>query len=322
MKYARVNYESNSNPEADGDYGKNTMRWRGNRQSSNIEDRRGHSSASLGGGNGLLRLLPLVFRLLGFKGSAIAVIGLVAYGYLSGDLSSMLGGMSSQPSSAPSQSQAVRQSAAEKELVEFVSVVLADTEDTWDKLFKQLGSQYQQPRLVLFRQTVKSACGMGSAQMGPFYCPADQKVYIDLSFYDDLQHRHGAPGDFAQAHVIAHEIGHHVQTLTGISAKVHKAKKTLGQKEANKLSVKQELQADCYAGIWAHHADRSRNILQTGDVEEGLNAASAIGDDRLQKQARGYVTPDSFTHGSSAQRVKWFKIGLEQGSIKACNTFI
>jgi len=205
--------------------------------------------------------------------------------------------------------------------VNFVSVVLADTEDTWHSLFQKMGGAYQEPRLVLFRGAVKSACGLGQAAMGPFYCPGDQKVYIDLSFYSDLKNRFKAPGDFAQAYVIAHEVGHHVQTLLGISKKVQKAKKGLSNIKANQLSVLQELQADCLAGIWAHHADRSRQLLETGDVEEGLTAASAIGDDRLQKQSQGYVSPDSFTHGSSKQRVKWFKVGLHSGELKDCDTF-
>lgn len=300
------------------------MRWRGNRQSSNVEDRRGMRAPRLGvgsGGGGILRLLPLAYRFLGFKGTVIALIGLLGYGYFTGDLNQFLGSDLTQNNQTTSSSQPVKQSAQEKELAQFVSVVLADTEDTWHKLFKAMGKQYQEPRLVLFRKAVKSGCGMGSAQMGPFYCPADNKVYIDLSFYDDLKNRYGAPGDFAQAYVIAHEIGHHVQTITGISSRVHNAKKKVSKVQANQLSVKQELQADCYAGIWAHHANRSRQILESGDIDEGLAAASAIGDDRLQKQAQGYVTPDSFTHGSSAQRVKWFRIGLEKGTLQACDTF-
>jgi uncharacterized protein len=298
------------------------MRWRGNRQSNNIEDRRGSRGPVMGGGGGgLLRLLPMVYRLLGFKGTAIAVIGLVGYGLISGDLSQILGGMSPSAPAAVSKSQPVQQSEQEKQLVQFVSVVLADTEDTWGTLFKARGQTYKQPRLVLFRKAVKTGCGIGSAQMGPFYCPADYRVYLDLSFYDELARRHDAPGDFAQAYVIAHEIGHHVQTITGISEKVQQAKKGLSEVKANQLSVKQELQADCYAGIWAHHANRSRQILEAGDIEEGLTAASAIGDDRLQKQAKGYVTPDSFTHGSSQQRAAWFKTGLEKGTLEACNTF-
>lgn len=273
------------------------------------------------GGGGIIRLLPLVFRVLGFKGTLIAVVLVVGYSYFSGDLQRFLGDGGLERSQSGSNSQQVKQSAAEKQLVEFVSAVLADTEDSWNELFRQAGKSYQEPQLVLFRQAVATACGTGSAQIGPFYCPADKKVYLDLSFFDELKSRHGAPGDFAQAYVIAHEIGHHVQTLIGISAKVHKAKKSLTQVEANRLSVKQELQADCYAGIWAHDANRSRQILEAGDIEEGLAAASAIGDDRLQKQARGYVTPDSFTHGSSKQRVAWFRRGLSEGTLKACDTF-
>jgi predicted metalloprotease len=200
-------------------------------------------------------------------------------------------------------------------------VVLADTEDTWHQLFRKMGSEYKEPNLVLFRGATKTACGFGQAAMGPFYCPGDHKVYIDLSFFDDLQKRFKAPGDFAQAYVIAHEVGHHVQTLLGISQKVHKAKASLGEVAGNKLSVRQELQADCFAGIWAYNADRSRQLLESGDIEEGLTAASAIGDDRLQKQSQGYVTPDSFTHGSSAQRVKWFQMGFQGGDVKKCDTF-
>lgn len=269
----------------------------------------------------MLRLLPLVFRFLGFKGTVIAAIALLGYGYFTGDLNSILGLESSTGSAARQNSAPVQQSAEEKQLVDFVSTVLADTEETWPALLKTAGVQYKEPRLVLFRNAVKTACGTGASQMGPFYCPADQKVYIDLSFFDELAQRHQAPGDFAQAYVIAHEIGHHVQTLTGVSSKVHQAKRRLSKTEANKLSVKQELQADCYAGIWAHHANRSRQLLEAGDIDEGLNAASSIGDDRLQKQAQGYVVPDLFTHGSSTQRVKWFKTGLKFGTMENCDTF-
>jgi hypothetical protein len=214
-----------------------------------------------------------------------------------------------------------QETAEEKELVDFVSVILADTEDTWTALFRKKGETYQEPRLVLFRDVVKSACGMAQSAMGPFYCPGDQQVYIDLGFYDQLKNRFKAPGDFAQAYVIAHEVGHHIQTLVGISSSVQAARKKLSEAEGNKLSVRQELQADCLAGVWAHHANRSRQLLEVGDVEEGLTAASAIGDDTLQKQSQGYVSPDSFTHGSSAQRVKWFKIGLASGDMDSCDTF-
>jgi len=309
------------------------MRWKGRRQSSNIEDRRGSSAGGLGGlgrgggGGGLLRLLPLVFRFLGVKGTIVAVLALGAYSYFSGGgLGGLLGGLGgtglqTTQSGQPAPQGTVEQTAQEKELTEFVAVVLADTEETWHKLFKADGKSYKEPRLVLYRGAVNSACGLGQAAMGPFYCPGDQKVYLDLGFFDDLKRRHDAPGDFAQAYVIAHEIGHHVQTLLGISDEVQKAKRGLSEEGKNQLSVRQELQADCFAGIWGNHAGRSRQLLERGDIEEGLNAASAIGDDRLQKQSRGYVTPESFTHGSSAERVRWFKAGLEKGTMSACNTF-
>ena len=206
-------------------------------------------------------------------------------------------------------------------MADFVSVVLADTEDTWRDIFQQAGKTYQEPKLVLFTGAVESACGMADAAVGPFYCPGDQKVYIDLSFYEDLKNSFQAPGDFAQAYVIAHEVGHHVQNLLGISKKVHAARSRVGQKEGNRLSVLQELQADCFAGVWANHADKARHVLESGDVEEALNAASAIGDDRLQKRSQGTVVPDAFTHGTSEQRVRWFKNGITSGDIKQCNTF-
>ena len=300
------------------------MRWRGNRESTNVEDQRGMqspASAGMGGGILLLRLLPLVFRVLGVKGTILVGVGLLAYGYFSGNLDQFLHGNALQGNQTTASTKTVQQSAQEKELVKFVSVVLADTEDTWHDLFRKMGRQYSDPKLVLFRHAIRSGCGIGTAQMGPFYCSIDHKVYLDLSFYDELKHRFGAPGDFAQAYVVAHEIGHHVQSLLGISAKVQQARQSQNAVQGNKLSVRLELQADCFAGIWAHNANQSRHILESGDVEEALAAASAIGDDRLQKQAKGYVTPDSFTHGTSAQRVKWFKIGLEQGTLKSCNTF-
>lgn len=204
---------------------------------------------------------------------------------------------------------------------DFTSVVLADTEDTWNPLFQRMGRDYAEPRLVLFRGAVQSACGFAQAAVGPFYCPADQKVYIDLSFYDDLQKQLNAPGDFAQAYVIAHEVGHHVQNLLGISDEVHNAQRGMGQADANALSVRLELQADCLAGVWAHHAQRARNVVEPGDIDEALTAASAIGDDRLQMEGRGYVSPESFTHGTSEQRSRWFKAGYETGNPDACNTF-
>ena len=204
---------------------------------------------------------------------------------------------------------------------DFVSVVLADTEDAWHAIFRELGDDYREPKLVLFRGAVQSACGFAQAAMGPFYCPGDQKVYIDLSFFEDLRRLHGAPGDFAQAYVIAHEIGHHVQNLIGISDRVQQARQRLGEAEGNELSVRLELQADCYAGVWANNAHRARQILEEGDIEEALRAANAIGDDRLQRQSRGYITPDSFTHGTSEQRMRWFKRGITTGSMQSCNTF-
>jgi predicted metalloprotease len=203
----------------------------------------------------------------------------------------------------------------------FVSVVLAETEDVWHEVFQKRGRTYQAPTLVLFSGAVESACGMAGSAVGPFYCPSDHKVYLDLSFFDELRTRFGASGDFAQAYVIAHEVGHHVQTLLGISKKVHELQSRVNPSERNKLSVRMELQADCLAGVWAHQADQSRQILEAGDIEEGLNAASAIGDDRVQRRIQGYVVPDAFTHGSSAQRVRWFRLGLESGNLQSCDTF-
>ncbi len=204
---------------------------------------------------------------------------------------------------------------------DFVSVVLADTEDVWGDLFREAGSTYREPQLVLFDGVVDSACGRQSASTGPFYCPGDLKVYLDTTFFDDLSRRYGAPGDFAAAYVIAHEVGHHVQRITGVSTQVDRLQARASQPEANALSVRQELQADCYAGVWAHHAHRQRQLLEQGDIEEGLRAAAAIGDDRLQTRSRGYAVPDTFTHGTSEQRVHWFSVGLKTGSVGACDTF-
>ncbi|MCI5160615.1 MAG: hypothetical protein D3917_01035 [Candidatus Electrothrix sp. AX5] len=300
------------------------MRWQGRQKSDNIEDRRNQrvsGSGGFGNSNSMLRLLPVAVKFLGFKGTAVVVICLGAYGLFSGNLGNMLAVLDLQQGTSISTSkEPIRETAAEKELVDFVSVVLADTESTWSTLFQQQGKTYQEPRLVLFRDAVKSACGMAESATGPFYCPGDQQVYIDLGFFDQLKNRFKAPGDFAQAYVIAHEIGHHVQKLLGISDKVHSARKKSSKVEGNKLSVLQELQADCFAGVWAYHAG-NQDLLEEGDLEEGLAAATAIGDDTLQKQAKGYVSPDSFTHGSSAQRVQWFKIGLASGKMDSCNTF-
>ncbi|MEH6451522.1 MAG: neutral zinc metallopeptidase [Psychromonas sp.] len=302
------------------------MHWRGRRKSSNVEDRRNTQVSGAGGfgrgGGGLLRLLPMVFRVLGFKGTAILIVGVGAYGLFTGNLGGMLGGLGLQQDTASSVSNApISETAEERDLVDFVSVILADTEETWTNLFQQRGITYKEPSLVLFRDAVKSACGMAQSATGPFYCPADQQVYIDLSFFEQLENQLNAPGDFAQAYVIAHEVGHHIQTLLGISNKVHTARSQLSEVEGNKLSVRQELQADCFAGVWANHANNSRQLLEAGDIEEGLTAASAIGDDTLQKQSQGYVTPDSFTHGSSEQRVKWFQTGFTTGDIESCDTF-
>jgi hypothetical protein len=210
---------------------------------------------------------------------------------------------------------------AQAQVAEFVSVILADTEDTWPRLLEPVGVRYQEPRLVLFSDAVESACGFQESAVGPFYCPPDQRVYLDLTFFNELGRRFGAPGDFAQAYVVAHEIGHHVQNLLGISDRVHALRRQASPEDANALSVLMELQADCFAGIWAHHAQRQRGLLEQGDIEEGLTAASAIGDDTLQRRAQGRVVPESFTHGSSAQRVSWFRRGLEHGSLEACDTF-
>jgi predicted metalloprotease len=254
----------------------------------------------------------------GMGGIGIIVIALIAM-FLGVDPSFLFQGGQMTP--GPSFQQSQPPSAAQQELADFVSVVLADTEDTWHPLFEEMGRTYQEPTLVLFSGAVQSACGQASAAVGPFYCPGDRQVYIDLSFYEELNDRFGAPGDFAQAYVLAHEVGHHVQTLLGISDQVRSVRAQVGEAEANELSVRQELQADCCAGIWAHHADRARQIIEQGDVEEALAAASAIGDDRLQRQAQGYVVPESFTHGSSQQRMHWFRTGLDEGRLEACDTF-
>jgi len=303
------------------------MRWRTGRRSENIEDRRddggfpGFPSGGVGRGRVPVRMGRKTVG--GGIGTIVLVLAALYFGI---DPAVFLGTGSMAPApmstGKPDQAQfPTHQSGAEDELKDFVSVVLADTEDTWSELFRQLDSRYREPTLVLYSGVTRSACGLGQAAMGPFYCPEDRKLYIDLSFYDELRSRYGAPGDFAQAYVIAHEVGHHVQNLLGISDKVQSARQRVSETKGNELSVRLELQADCMAGVWANHADRARHILEAGDAEEALRAASAIGDDRLQKQARGYVTPDSFTHGSSEQRVRWFRLGLERGELAACDTF-
>lgn len=279
------------------------MRWKDGRRSANVDDRRRVrlSGKAKGGGIGII-LLALVGMYFGIDPAIILQQG-----------SNLSGPAVQQSEYVPT--------AEENELADFVSVVLADTEDTWGTIFSADGRSYEQPKLVLFTGVVESACGYAQAAMGPFYCPADKQVYIDLGFYQDLRNKMGAPGDFAQAYVIAHEVGHHVQNLLGISEQVHEMRSRISETDYNQLSVRLELQADCLSGVWANRADRARQILEGGDIEEALNAASMIGDDRLQKQARGYVTPDSFTHGSSQQRVRWFKKGLASGEVNTCDTF-
>ena len=279
------------------------MDFRNGRESNNVEDRRGQGGRGLRGG--------------GKIGIGTIVLALVAM-YFGIDPSVVLNTAMTDP--APVESTQQRPE-AENAQARFVSMVLADTEDTWRVIFQQGGTTYREPKLVLYTGATRSACGVGQAEMGPFYCPADTKVYLDLAFFDELHHRFGAPGDFAQAYVIAHEIGHHVQNLLGISDKVQQARGRVSEREANLLSVRLELQADCLAGIWAHHANRSRSVLEAGDIEEGLAAATAVGDDHIQKRSQGYAVPDSFTHGSAEQRRRWFAIGLQQGQFKACDTF-
>lgn len=282
------------------------MRWQKGRRSQNIEDRRGRPGrgrrVAAGGGLGMVAI-AVVAMLLGVDPGMLMKIG-----------GGLIGGGPSSQAPAPTSAQQDQQK-------ELVSVVLADTEDTWRAIFNQMGRQYSEPNLVLFSGSTDSACGYASAAMGPFYCPGDQKLYIDLNFYSELQHKFGAPGDFAQAYVVAHEVGHHVQTLLGISDQVQRAKRGVSEAQSNDIQVRMELQADCMSGVWANHAHRSRNLLERGDIEEGLTAAAAIGDDTLQRKARGYVVPESFTHGSAKQRQSWFFRGLESGDINQCDTF-
>ena len=277
------------------------MRWRGGRQSGNIEDRRGFGVPLVAGGG---------------IGSIVLVLLALFFGFDPGVILHEEGPGAPPATQIPSASPP-----ADDDVRTFVAVVLADTEDTWHELFGRMGRRYREPTLVLFSGSVQSACGMAGAAVGPFYCPADQKLYLDLDFFRALRERFRAPGDFAQAYVIAHEVAHHVQTLLGISSEVAAARRRTDERQANALSVRQELQADCLAGVWAHHAQRARDILEEGDLEEALNAAAAIGDDQLQQRSRGRVVPDSFTHGSSRQRVRWFGRGFESGEVRACDTF-
>jgi uncharacterized protein len=269
------------------------------RPSTNVEDRRGmRMSPMMGGGIG-------------------GVVVLIAALLLGIDPRTVLDQGGPTGSVAPADSAAL----ANDPKAEFVAQVLGDTELTWNELFRQAGSRYEEPRLVLFSGLVQSACGTAQSAAGPFYCSLDNRIYIDLSFYEDLRNRFGADGDFAQAYVIAHEVGHHVQNLTGTLRRTASLRQQLGEADGNRLSVMQELQADCYAGVWAHHGHRSRQILEAGDIEEGLNAASAIGDDRMQRRSQGYIVPEGFTHGTSEQRVRWFRRGIETGDVGACDTF-
>lgn len=278
------------------------MRWQDRRESNNVEDRRQQS-----GGGGI----PI-----GGKGRLILLVVVMVAGYYGVDLSPLL----SEPTT---QSQPQRQEMsqpAKDPLARFTSVMLASTEDAWGEIFQQSGSRYQAPKLVLYRGATRTGCGQGQSVMGPFYCPADRTVYIDLSFYQEMRDKLGADGDFAQGYVVAHEVGHHVQNLLGIERKMREQQQGLSRAEQNKLSVKLELQADCFAGVWGHYMEREQ-VLEHGDLEEALNAAQAIGDDRLQQQSQGRVIPDSFTHGSSAQRYAWFKRGFDSGKPASCNTF-
>ena len=285
------------------------MRWEGNRQSDNVEDRR-----SGGGG------MPVFGgRSIGIGTIAVALIGGWVFGI---NPLTILGALSGGDVAQVQQQQGAAQGPpVDDTMGRFVSTVLADTEDVWSDVFRQGGAQYRQPALVLFRGATSTACGAGQAAMGPFYCPADQKVYIDLGFYEKLKNQLGAPGEFAQAYVIAHEVGHHVQNLLGISTKVDQQRSRVSQAQYNQLSVRLELQADCFAGVWANRAQNARQILEQGDVEAAMNAAARIGDDALQRSSGRAVVPESFTHGSSAQRQRWFTTGLKQGNVQACDTF-
>ncbi|MCS3798137.1 neutral zinc metallopeptidase [Niastella sp. OAS944] len=278
------------------------MKWTGRRESSNVDDRRGISGGGLAVGGGIIGVIVLLVRF-----------------FVLGDSSAINDAIPQQ--GGPQQEMSAEEKKLDDERASFVKVVLADTEDVWNQIFSQGGKKYVEPTLVMFRQSVQSACGMAGAATGPFYCPGDQQVYIDLSFFEDMQNKLNASGDFAMAYVIAHEVGHHIQKLNGTSDKMNQLRQRLSEEEYNKYSVKLELQADFLAGVWAHHAQKMKNILEENDIDEALNAANAIGDDRLQKQAQGRVVPESFTHGTSAQRVYWFKKGFETGDVSQGNTF-
>lgn len=310
------------------------MRWRGQRQSSNVEDRRSQGGGLGGifgrsGGGGRVRMPS---RRGGGLGLGTIVIGLIIAWLLGINPMTLLGmftgggglgDIAGQVVQQPQQSNrpATAPSAIDDEMGKFVSVVLGSTEDVWSRKFQAAGSQYPAPRLVLYRGSTTTACGMGSAAAGPFYCPADRKVYIDLSFYETMKRRLGAPGDFAQAYVIAHEVGHHVQNITGTMTKMEQARRQMSKTDYNKLSVRLELQADCLAGIWARESQQAKGWLEKGDLQEAMRAAAAVGDDNMMRQSSGVVVPESFTHGSSEQRMRWFRVGLERGDMRACDTF-
>jgi predicted metalloprotease len=289
------------------------MKWEGNRESDNVEDRRGEDG---GGGGGL----PFGGRSIGLGTVAVALVASYFLGVNPLTMLELLSGGGQAP--VPQQQHApAHKPPPQDQMARFVSTVLADTEDTWGPIFAANNAQYVRPKLVLFSGSTPTACGTGQTATGPFYCPGDQKVYIDLSFYELMKQRFKVSGNFAQAYVIAHEVGHHVQNLLGISGKVDGMRQRLSETEANALSVRVELQADCFAGVWAYHTNEAKQIIEQGDVESAMAAASAIGDDALQRQSRGEVVPDSFTHGTSAQRVRWFTKGLQTGSVEQCNTF-
>lgn len=293
------------------------MKWEDLKRSTNVEDLRSQGSGgrmNFGGGRGVNLLIPIIRFLMGTNiGRIVLVIGIVAYFMGYNPLSLLDTQNQTRTNTAVSKSDDDRS-------VQFVAAVLGQTEEVWTKIFEQKGLTYPKPKLVLFRGSIQSGCGYADAQVGPFYCPTDQKVYLDLSFFDELSQRHNAPGDFAQAYVIAHEIGHHVQNQLGTLDKAHSVQERSNKAKGNAVQVKVELQADCYAGVWAYHTQKERAVLEEGDIEEALNAASQIGDDTLQKQAQGYVVPDAFTHGTSAQRMEWFKRGFDKGTLEACNT--
>ncbi len=287
------------------------VKWRGRRESTNVEDARG--AATVAGGGLIIMLLRLIVGRFGIRGIVFLAVGFFALTAIGVNPMALLSGQSGAPPSG-------QQTAANDDEYKFVAVILAETEDTWGRIFQSAGQQYQAPALKLFTGQVNTACGFASSASGPFYCPADQKVYLDTSFFGELSQRFGAPGDFAGAYVIAHEVGHHVQTITGTSAEVRQAQSRASKVDQNALQVRMELQADCYAGIWAHDARRT-DILDPGDIEEGLRAAAAIGDDALQRQAGRKVQPHTFTHGSSEQRMRWFQTGYSTGDVNRCDTF-